>query len=108
MSPQFLYVGKSLEDMGTGVSHAIVLACRNTHGTQESFCSQSLLHIDEEDKEASERRCLNTPWCGVSMPDWLLAHNLKRPKDELVTLERFYSCTCAHSLTPDKGQAGTA
>ena len=58
------------------LSRAIVLSSKNTHGTQGSFCSQTLLHIDEEDQEPQKRGCLYTPWCGVSTPEWLLTHDL--------------------------------
>ena len=64
--------GEAFPGFGAIISRAIVLASKNAHGTQESFCSQTLLHIDEEDKEALERHCLNSPWCGMSMPEWLL------------------------------------
>jgi hypothetical protein len=76
----------------TPLSHVIVLAHRNAHGTQGSFCSQSLLHIDEEDQEPQKRGCLYTPWCGVSTPEWLLTHDLiYMPRGWASDLVRFYS-----------------
>jgi hypothetical protein len=74
------------------LSRAIVLSSKNTHGTQGSFCSQTLLHIDEEDQEPQKRGCLYTPWCGLSTPEWLLTHNLiYMPRGWASDLARFYS-----------------
>ena len=83
--------GEAFPGFGAIMSRAIVLASKNAHGTQESFCSQTLLHIDEEDKEASERRCLNTPWCGMSMPEWLLYPPSHTPRGWAWDLACFHS-----------------
>ena len=83
--------GEAFPGSSAIMSRAIVLASKNAHGTQESFCSQTLLHIDEEDKEASERRCLNTPWCGMSMPEWLLYPRSHTPQGWAWDLECFHS-----------------
>ena len=83
--------GEAFPGFGAIMSRAIVLASKNAHGTQESFCSQTLLHIDEEDKEASERHCLNTPWCGMSMPEWLLYPRSHTPRGWAWDLECFHS-----------------
>ena len=83
--------GEAFPGFGAIMSRAIVLASKNAQGTQESFCSQTLLHIDEEDKEASERRCLNTPWCGMSMPEWLLYPRSHTPRGWACDLVCFHS-----------------
>ena len=76
----------------TPLSHVIVLAHRNAHGTQGSFCSQSLLHIDEEDKEPQKRGYLYTSWCVVFMPELLLTHDLiYMPLGWASDLASFYS-----------------
>ena len=49
-------------------------------------------------QRASERRCLYTPWHGVSTPDWSLTHDLIDTPQVGLWLGAHYSCTCAHGL----------
>ena len=89
--PQVLGDGKTFTGFGTNIYCAIVLAHIKRARNTGFFCSNTLFHNDEVDKEGSETCCLNTPWCGVSISDWLLYPRSHTPRGWACDLAGFCS-----------------
>ena len=99
---------KTFTGFGTNISHAIVLAREKRARNTGFFCSNTLFHNDEVDKEGSETCCLNTPWCGVSISDWLLYPRSHTPRGWACDLAGFCSlhmCTTQLDLNKEIGLA---